>query len=418
LKRKNSVQKLELLLTTAFFNYSEKAYTGNVKDPLGLEWFIPRKKKNYQALLDTLVSAKGQPIREPVNRYYTLLKDQLRQYRAIEKRGGWDSIGILRKVILLGDSNALLTKVKRTLSLTGDFKVTDKSELFTDSLVTAVKKFQHRMGLVENGKIDAATVAELNRPIGFRIKQIMLNMERLRWVPDEMEPNMLLVNIPEFRLHVFEKGELSWDTKVVVGKAANQTSIFKGQLSYVVLNPYWVVPNSIINNEILPKLKRNPGYLARNNMEVVSGNKILNPYSIRWSSYQKNVPFTIRQKPGKNNSLGKVKFLFPNSFSIYLHDTPAKNLFGESKRAFSHGCIRVSEPDKLALHVLKNMPAWSKEKLESIWRAGNEKWITVRPTIPVYIVYFTAWVDHTGQLNFRNDLYGLDKSLSVEIFGA
>jgi murein L,D-transpeptidase YcbB/YkuD len=411
------VQKLELLLTTSFFNYTNKAFTGTVKNPLDLEWFIPRKKKDYQALLDTLVSTKGNPIREPVNRYYTLLKDKLRIYRGIEKQGGWGSIDIPKKALKKEDTDSSLIEVKKTLVLMGDLKEFDSTAVFTDSLAIAVKRFQHRMGLAENGKIDANTATELNRPVSFRIRQIMLNMERLRWVPDEIEPNMLLVNIPEFKLHVFENGVQSWMCNVVVGKEANKTSIFKGNLSYVVLNPYWVVTNNIINNEILPKLKSNPGYLARNNMEVVSGDKVLNPNSIKWSSFQKNIPYTIRQKPGPSNSLGKVKFLFPNNYSIYLHDTPSKNLFGETARAFSHGCIRVSEPERLALHLLKNNPAWDEEKLESVWATQKEKWITVRPSVPVYIVYFTAWVDYTGQLNFRTDLYGLDKTLSAEIFG-
>ncbi|WP_428666683.1 L,D-transpeptidase family protein [Runella sp.] len=412
-----NVRKLELLLTAAFFNYTDKAFTGSVKNLPDLEWFIPRKKKDYQALLDTLVSAKGNLIREPVNRYYTLLKDQLRQYRNIEKAGGWGVIDFGKKTLKKDDTDSLLFAVKRTLVMQGDLKSADTTDVFTDSLVVAVKHFQHRLGLRESGKIDAATAAELSRPVSFRIRQIMLNMERLRWVPAEMEPNMLLVNIPEFKLHVFESGQQPWMMNVVVGKEANKTSIFKGNLSYVVLNPYWVVTNNIINNEILPKLKQNPGYLARNNMEVVSGTKVIDPYSVRWKSYSKNVPFTIRQKPGKSNSLGKVKFLFPNNYSIYLHDTPSKGLFGESSRAFSHGCIRVAEPERLVLHVLKNDPAWNENKLESVWDTQKEKWITVRPSLPVYIVYFTAWVDQTGQLNFRNDLYGLDKTLAKEIFG-
>lgn len=412
-----NAQLLELLLTTSFFKYTDKAYTGSVKDPLDLDWFIPRKKKNYQALLDTLVSAKGKPIREPVNQYYTLLKEKLRHYRTIEKQGGWPQITLSKKVSKQGDSDSLLLDVKKTLVLLGDLKQFDSTVVFNDSLKAGIKRFQHRMGLAENGKLDEKTLTELNRPISERIRQIMLNMERLRWVPDEIESNMLLVNIPEFKLHVFENGVQSWMCNVVVGKEATKTSIFKGNLSYVVLNPYWVVTNNIINNEILPKLKRNPGYLARNNMEVVAGNKVLNPYGIKWDSYAKNVPYTIRQKPGKSNSLGKVKFLFPNSYSIYLHDTPSKNLFGETARAFSHGCIRVSEPEKLALHILKNNPSWNEEKLNAVWKTQNEKWITVRPALPVYIVYFTAWVDNKGQLNFRRDLYGLDQTLAKEVFG-
>ncbi|MCP1384945.1 L,D-transpeptidase family protein [Runella salmonicolor] len=417
LKKPLNAQKLELLLTAAFFNYTDKAFTGTIKNPLDLEWFIPRKKKNYQALLDTLVSAKGNPMREPVNRYYTLLKEQLRRFRRIEKQGGWPSIDIGKKTLGEGDTGSVLLDVQKTLLVLGDLKAIDTTGVFTDSLTTAVKRFQHRMGLKESGKLDAPTATELNRPVSFRIRQIMVNMERLRWAPTEMEPNMLLVNIPEFKLHVFDEGKQLWMCNVVVGKEATKTSIFKGNLSYVVLNPYWVVPNNILRNEILPRLKQNPGYLARNNMEVVSGNKVIDPYSVRWSAYSNHVPYTIRQKPGKSNSLGKVKFLFPNSYSIYLHDTPSKGLFGESRRAFSHGCIRVAEPERLALHVLKDTPSWNLEKLESVWATQSEKWITVRPSIPVYIVYFTAWVDQTGQLNFRNDLYGLDKTLAKEIFG-
>jgi len=417
LKNPSNVQKLELLLTAAFFNYTDKAFTGTIKNPLDLEWFIPRKKKNYQALLDTLVSAKGNPMREPVNRYYTLLKDQLRHFRRIEKQGGWPSIDIGKKTFGKGDTGSVLLDVQKTLLVLGDLKAIDTTGIFTDSLSAAVKRFQHRMGLKESGKLDATTATELNRPVSFRIRQIMVNMERLRWAPTEMEPNMLLVNIPEFKLHVFDQGKQLWMCNVVVGKEATKTSIFKGNLSYVVLNPYWVVPNNILRNEILPRLKQNPSYLARNNMEVVSGNKVIDPYSVRWSAYSSHIPYTIRQKPGKSNSLGKVKFLFPNSYSIYLHDTPSKGLFGESRRAFSHGCIRVAEPERLALHVLKDTPSWNLEKLESAWATQTEKWITVRPSIPVYIVYFTAWVDQTGQLNFRNDLYGLDKTLAKEIFG-
>lgn len=417
LKNSLNVQKLELLLTAAFFNYTDKAFTGTIKNPLDLEWFIPRKKKNYQALLDTLVSAKGNPMREPVNRYYTLLKDQLRRFRSIEKQGGWPNIDIGKKTFVEGDTGSVLLDVQKTLLILGDLKAVDTTGIFTDSLTTAIKRFQHRMGLKESGKLDAVTATELNRPVSFRIRQIMVNMERLRWAPTEMEPNMLLVNIPEFKLHVFDQGKQLWMCNVVVGKEATKTSIFKGNLSYVVLNPYWVVPNNILRNEILPRLKQNPGYLARNNMEVVSGDKVIDPYSVRWSAYSNHVPYTIRQKPGKSNSLGKVKFLFPNSYSIYLHDTPSKGLFGESRRAFSHGCIRVAEPERLALHVLKDTPSWNLEKLESVWATQSEKWITVRPSIPVYIVYFTAWVDQTGQLNFRSDLYGLDKTLAKEIFG-
>lgn len=418
LKRKAEVQRLELLLTTTFFNYAIKAYGGITKNPLDLEWFIPRKKKNYQSLLDSLVSIdKGVKVREPVNIYYIRLKEKLRAYRNIERKGGWPKVITSKKQLVVGDRDSSILTAKQNLFITGDFSIRDTSMTFTDSLSNAVIRFQKRMGLKPNGKIDATTLKEMNQPVELRINQIMLNMERLRWVPEELEKDHLLINIPEYILHVFEGGKQVWQMNVVVGKTASQTTIFKGSLSQIVLNPYWNIPQSIIRNEILPQLKRGTGYLARNNMEVLSGNKVINPSSIDWNAYTKNVPYTIRQKPGDKNSLGKMKFLFPNSYNIYLHDTPSKGHFGDSKRAFSHGCIRLSDPKRLALYLLRNNSEWNEGKVTEVLTTDKETGIKVSPGIPVYIVYFTSWVDSTGQINFRNDLYGLDARLSAEIFG-
>lgn len=395
---KADLENLDLLLTTTFFKYAQKAYGGTTKNTLDLEWFIPRKKKDYQILLDSLVSlTKGEEIQEPVNQYYITLKEQLKRYRTIQKNGGFPTVITDEKQLIVGDSNACLVNVKTHLLLTGDLKTNDNTNIFTDTLANAVQRFQHRMGLTENGKINHATIIEFNKPIEIRIKQMMVNMERLRWVPVQLENEYLLVNIPEFRLHVFENGKQAWATNVVVGKDVKQTSIFKGNISQIVLNPYWGIPASIVKNEILPKIRRNPNYLARNNMEVVNG--------------------YYRQKPGKNNALGKMKFLFPNHYNIYLHDTPSKSLFGATNRAFSHGCIRVQNPKKLVVYLLRKDSNWNEEKVNNILKTDNETIIRISPTVPVYIAYFTAWVDNTGQLNFRNDLYHLDEKLSKEIFG-
>lgn len=397
LTNKTDLEKLDLLLTSTFFKYAQKAYSGTTKSTLDLEWFIPRKKKNYQILLDSLVSlSKGEEIQEPVNQYYLLLKEQLKRYRAIQKNGDFPTVITDKKLLIVGDSNACLGNVKKLLFLTGDLKTNDNTFIFTDTLAKAVLRFQHRMGLTENGKINLATISEFNKPIEFRIKQMMLNMERLRWVPVELEKDYLLVNIPEFRLHVFENSKQAWTANVVVGRDVKQTSIFKGNISLIVLNPYWGIPMSIVKNEILPKIRQNPNYLARNNMEVVNG--------------------YYRQKPGKNNALGKMKFLFPNQYNIYLHDTPSKSLFGATNRAFSHGCIRVENPKKLALYLLRKDANWNEEKVNGILKTDKETTIRLNPTVPVYIAYFTAWVDNTGLLNFRNDLYRLDEKLSKEIF--
>ncbi|MER0440214.1 L,D-transpeptidase family protein [Emticicia sp. W12TSBA100-4] len=419
LKHKDRMHNLELLLTTTFFKFAHRAYGGTTKDPIDLEWFIPRKKKNYQTLLDSLVSSKqANRIQEPVNQYYIALKEKLRQYREIQKKGGFPKIITSKKVLALSDKDSAILSLKNYFLITGDWKEKDTTMLFTDSLASAVKRFQKRMGLTENGKVSTATLAALNVPIEARIRQMMINIERLRWAPVELENDYLMVNIPEFRLHVFENKKLAWDMNVVVGKEASKTSIFRGDLSMVILNPYWNIPTSIIRNEIMPKLQRGTSYLSRNNMEVLSGNKVIDPSSVNWSKYVNSIPpYNFRQKPGNKNSLGKMKFLFPNSYSIYLHDTPSKGLFNESARAFSHGCIRLSEPRKLALYLLRNNTNWNSEKVDEVLKTDKENIIKVKPTIPVYIVYFTTWVSSSGQLNFRKDIYALDEKLSEEIFG-
>jgi L,D-transpeptidase YcbB len=392
------IETLELLLTATFFKYAEKVYSGATTNIKSLGWFIPRKKKNYKVLLDTLVSQSSESIiQEPVNEYYTRLKPKLRMYRIIQQNGGLPEIKTDKKNLILGDSAACILKLKQYFFLTGDLKVNDNSSIFSGELENSLISFQHRMGLKENGKIDSPTIKELNETVEFRIKQIMVNLERLRWVPVEIEKDYLLVNIPEFKLHVFENKKQIWETKVVVGKTARRTSIFKGNISTIVLNPYWGIPTSIVKDEIIPNINRNPNYLANNNMEIIDGN--------------------YRQKPGVNNALGKIKFLFPNSYSIYLHDTPSKSLFKENSRAFSHGCIRVENPRKLADYLLKNNISWPENRVNNVLSTNVNTYIKISPTMPVYIAYFTAWVDNTGQINFRHDLYDLDNKLSKEVFG-
>ena len=416
--QQNKLQKLDLLLTTTFFKYAKKAYGGQAKNLSDLEWFIPRQNKNYQSTLDSLVlitNLKNEQI--PLNKGYFLLKYQLKKYRDIEKNGGFPKVFSLKNKYQIGNSDSNLVMIKKYFYLTGDLKNNDKTIVFTDSLLKAIKIFQQRMGLVVNDHLDSITILELNKPISFRIKQIIINMERLRWFPVEMEKDYLLINIPEFKLYVFKNAKQVWLTNIVVGKSATQTSIFKDNVSQIILNPYWGVPQSIANNEILPHLKKNANYLNSNNMEVLSSNKIVNPFNINWNNYESKVPFTFRQKPSKNNALGKIKFLFPNSYDIYLHDTPSKHLFDDNQRAFSHGCIRVSDPKKLAMYLLSNDGNWNLDKINKILKTDKETTIKLTATVPIYIVYFTTWIDSAGQLNFRNDVYDLDKKLFNEMFG-
>ena len=418
LVRENRKTELELLLTTTFFKYSKKVYGGISKNPHELDWYIPRKKKNFQSLLDSLVVLdKGEKVSEPVNPYYTKLRAKLRAYRIIAKKGGFPKVITAKKLLSISETDSCLLAVKQHLFLTTDLKNNDKTIIYTKELSKAVASFQHRMGLEESGKLNTQTITELNKPVDFRIKQMIINLERLRWMPVAMENEYLIANIPEYKLHVFENNEIVWTTNVVVGKDVKQTTIFKGNISRIVLNPYWNIPNSIIMNEIIPNIKKDPNYLESHNMEVLSGDKVVEASNINWDKYKKAVPYTIRQKPGKDNSLGRMKFLFPNNFNIYLHDTPSKGLFNESERAFSHGCIRVENPNKLLLHFIRNNKSWNQQKIDSILETDKEFGILIKPTIPVYIVYFTAWVDSNGRLNFRDDIYDLDHQLANEIFG-
>ncbi len=393
----------ELELTMHFFEYSNKAYSGK-SNPNELQWHIPRKKINVVMLLDSLIARDGKNLQEwePVNIYYQRLKKELLHYYEIDKAGGWKEISIDKlKKYKLGDSSLVIKQVKQRLQISGDDKTVDTTEYYTSGLLAVIKRTQKSYGFKEDGLINAALIKELNVSVGERIKKMLINMERLRWVPQQPEGDLIIVNIPEFRLHVFEGAKKLYSINIVVGKAANNTVIFTGQLKYVVFSPYWNVPRSIVRNEILPAIKRNRNYLSKMNMEQ--------------TGYSNGLP-VIRQKPGGANALGKVKFIFPNSYNIYFHDTPSKSLFNWDNRAFSHGCIRLAEPVKLATYLLRNQPEWTSEKMNVAMSSSIEKWVPLTKSLPVFITYFTAWVDSEGLLNFRDDVYGHDKNLAKHLF--
>ena len=410
--------QVELGLTAQFFRAAEKEYGGYVQGDLReLGWYIPRRQKNYTMLLDSLVAGRTDlsPI-EPVHPQYQGLKYRLQRYYEAEAEGPLDDFAFGKKPIVIGDSLPVICDLRHRLFLLGDLNVDSISDVMDSTLLTGVVNFQERHGMEGTGKLDANLASALNVPFSQRIRTILLNMERLRWVNPTPPKDYLLVNIPEYRLHVFEDGKDTWSMKVVVGATATHTVIFNGDISQIAFAPYWNIPRSIVRNEVAPGMRRNSNYLARNRMEVVRGGEVVPNSSINWSTYNGGGGYSIRQKPGANNSLGLVKFLFPNEFSIYLHDTPAKNRFIPEKRAFSHGCIRLSEPKKLADYLLRNDSTWTPEAIDVAMHAPKEKVINLRPPMPVTIGYFTAWVDSEGRLNFRDDVYGHDARLARELF--
>jgi len=418
-----AIPRIEMMLTAQFFAYGNKVWGGLTADSAkDLEWFIPRKKIDMESLLDSMVSKKSNAFEddEPVNRQYILLRQQLKKFAQLESGKKWDSIRTTQKSFKKGDSAAVIAEVKARLEAFGDLPGTDSSKRFTAALDTAVRIFQGRMGIKEDGTINKSVLDALNTPIQDRIRKILLNMERLRWVPIEPTTDYILVNIPQFKMHVYNKGKLDWSCNVVVGKPGASTVIFTKDLRYVVFSPYWNVPPGILAKEVLPGLKRSGnGYLARQNMEIVGASgKSIAAGSINFSKYSGgNFPYIVRQKPGGKNSLGKVKFLFPNEYNIYLHDTPARYLFGENKRSLSHGCIRIAEPKHLAQWLLRGDSSWTETKIDDAMNAGKEKYATIKDKVPVFIVYFTAFVDSDGRLNFRDDVYGHDQKLATSLFG-
>jgi len=396
--------ELEFMLTAQYFVFAKTVWQGmdqSVSE--ASQWFLPRKKVSYASYLDSLLkypSKNKDVIDEPVYRQYELLRTYLRKYRSLENEGDWPTLVLEGKSYKPGDSSLLIARIKKRLYRLDDFKGDTTSALYDDELLKAIEQFQSRLGLTVDGAIGKGTIAALNIPPEQRTRQLLVNMERARWLPVSLNDDYLAVNIPEFKLHVYHADSLLWSSNVVVGKELHKTVIFSGEIKYVVFSPYWNVPTSIVRNEIVPAMRKNKNYIRSHNMEI--------------TGYSGGLPI-VRQKPGPTNSLGLVKFLFPNSHNIYLHDSPAKSLFTQSSRAYSHGCVRVSEPAKLAQFLLKGDSSWNEAAINKAMHLGKEKYVTLTKTVPVFITYFTAFVDRKGKINFREDVYDRDERLAKMI---
>ena len=280
---------------------------------------------------------------------------------------------------------------------------------YDEALVAAVQSFQEGLGLNADGAIGPATIAALNSGSATTKEDIVANMERWRWEPNDYGDFQVTVNIPEFRLWIMDHGKVAHTTRVVVGRPQNQTPVFNDEIEHIVVNPYWNVPSSIATNEIKPHLLANPGYLAGQNMEMLSGGKVINASAIDWTQTNIN-NFHIRQKPGAGNALGQIKFLFPNEHDVYLHDTPSKSLFARSFRAYSHGCVRVENPMDFAGALLDLEPEITVASIEGMF-GDKEKWLNLKTHIPVHISYFTLRIGDDGKIRSYGDVYGANKRL-------
>lgn len=389
----------ELLLTSLYFFYASKVYYGletNKMTQMG--WFIPRKKPSYVNYLDSLLKNPlliHKDERELFGQYYRL-REELKKYRQMSQKGLWTTIASDPKVKSFnpGDTSKTIAQIRQRLVLTDDLLTDSKSEVYDEELVAGILKYKKRNAYTADPVILPKHIASMNVPLTEHIKTIIVNMERCRWMSSSIysAKELIVINIPAYQLAYFINGKKELVSEVVVGKAMNKTVVFSADMKYIVFSPYWNVPKSILYKEILPAIAKNRNYLTQHNME--------------WHGN------SVRQRPGPKNSLGLVKFLFPNTNAIYLHDTPSKNLFKEEKRAFSHGCIRIAKPVELANLILRNDSKWTPEKINQAMNGGKEIWYPLQNKIPVYIGYFTAWVDGDGILHFYDDVYKRDDPLA------
>jgi len=398
-----SILNTELLLTQHLIEFALEHYESGAVKRKELERFVPRKKEDAMYLADSILTKKHKDNKyfADINQAYKLLKDQLQKYYNIAKSGGWQPIPSDNKKYKLGMSGPVVLAVKKRLQATGELAAGDTSNVFDNNLDAAVKAYQASLGYTPTGIVTSTLVKDMNVPVRQRIQQLLINMDRMRWMPVEPEGNLIVVNIPEFVLHVYEGKQKAFEMPVVVGKEGHNTMAFTGNLNQIVFSPYWNVTPDIVREEILPAMEKDPSYLERNNMEQ--------------TGTEGGLP-VIRQLPGPKNSLGKVKFLFPNDFNIYFHDTPAKSLFDKDKRAYSHGCIRLSDPVKMANYLLRNQKEWTPGRIDEAMNSGEEKYVKLKDPVPVLITYYTAWVDGNGVLNFRDDIYKHDANVARKMF--
>ena len=389
----------EVAITHRFVQYYGNSNNKGLLQQLPISFLLPIRKADPKQLADTLLRYTAS-ITDTSNKAFTSLKQQLAMYDSIVKKGGWATIapaGNLRK----GSSSPAIAAIKQRLIATGDYHASDTSARYTDSLDIAVKSFQERHGFKPDGVISDSLVTVMNVPAEQRLQQILVNMNRVAWLPPQVKDHYVAVNIPEFMLHVHKGDSIPVSMAVVVGKEGTNTMMFTGNLNEVVFSPAWNIPESIVQGEILPAMQKDPNYLKKKNMEMVKDND--------------SIP-QIKQLPGPGNALGKVKFLFPNAYDIYLHDTEAKGLFNKDKRAFSHGCIRLEDAEKMTRYVLQDQSEWNAGKIKQAMNSRKEQHVQVKQPLPVMITYLTTWVDNDGKMHFRDDIYLHDKRTAAMMF--
>lgn len=413
--------QLDLRLTNAWMQYASDLQNGvidpakfspgwkNIKQPMHLPELLTEALKKHQ-IRETLDALR------PQNHQYNQMRYKLAELIEVQKNGGWPLPGFF-ETLEAGDSSTHIVAVRKLLQATGDLQSKDADSLspvFDEKLEGSVVAFQKRHGLKPDGIIGKRTQDEMNKSVGYRIGQLIVNLERMRWLPHLHDKEYLVVNIPEFVLRTYKNNKPKDQMNVVVGNVKNHTPILLNTIKYIVFNPTWNVPPSIVRNEMVAKMKSDSGYLEKNQYVLLKGSYLsrdtVNPADVDWTKIgADNFPYHVVQKPGSINALGKVKFLFPNDQNIYLHDTPSKYHFQHYERGYSHGCVRLQEPERLALRLLeKQIP---EDELREIIAGGKTTTVELRHKPIIYFTYQTTWVDDDEQVNFRKDIYKFDEMM-------
>jgi len=411
---------LDILLTETFFRYALHLHAGRVNySSLRSEWGIQRKEIDLAGILENALengdvgdALIGLAPRHPL---YVALKGALQRHRAIAAAGGWPTIPSGTD-IKKGQEGETVMMLQKRLIAVGDLDLPDGavSSVFDADTENAVRRFQRRHGIKDKGRIGPETLKRLNLPVEDVIRRIELNMDRMRWLPDDLEERYIIVNLADYSLQLIDREEEALGMRIVTGSDKKRSYILSDRISYIELNPYWNIPASIAEEEMLPKIKKDQRYLDKKNIKIMKGWSnppvFVAPGEIDWPALNvKKFRYRLRQEPGPGNSLGRIKFMFPNKFDVYLHDTSEKHLFRREKRNFSHGCMRIEKPLQLAVRLMEKAPGWTEKKIQQEIRKGKNRAVQLPETVPVHVVYWTAWMDLSGALQIRDDAYGLDK---------
>ncbi|TCO06121.1 murein L,D-transpeptidase YcbB/YkuD [Natronoflexus pectinivorans] len=418
--------ELELLLTDSYLLLASHLGSGKTdSETIDPQWHAIHRNPDVDWVSFVDSTLRHRVVKEtlqsltPSHREYSNLKKALAKYVAIEEKGGWDSFNTSLRKLEKGINHPDVALLRTRLSVTqGDITFDSINEnYFDEALHQHVVLFQMRNGLTADGVVGRGTIDALNIPVEERVASIRANLERWRWLSDDLGDRHILVNIANFELLLIENGETIFKTEAIVGRPYRRTPVFSSRMTYLVFNPDWTIPPTILRNDVIPAVINNPNYLNQRRMRVItrSGENV-DPSAIDWQrAATSGFPYMIRQDPGPDNALGLVKFMFPNHHNVYIHDTPSRELFRQTERSFSSGCIRINQPMKLAEILLDTNPGWDMQRINQTLAEKRSRTVHLQRPVPVHLLYLTAWADDEGIVYFRRDIYNRDEPLLIAL---